>query len=196
MSVLFTPAASFEATSPISLSCALARREASNSTGSVTIWKRTATAYSAMPMYARAERAEDEAAEQEEQPDLGRELHGREHRAPELEERVGVRMLDRVADLVRTDGGRGDRDAPEDLRREMHRAVARVVMVGERPRCLLDGDLWSPFASRMRRATWAGHPVRDRDLEVAGECALPRCWAQRPIAIGTMNARRKYMSGW
>ena len=38
------PSPSFEATSPRSLSCRFARFDASNSTGSVTNWKRTATA--------------------------------------------------------------------------------------------------------------------------------------------------------
>ena len=41
---LFTPPASVVATIPMSLSWRFARREASNSTGSVTSWKRTANA--------------------------------------------------------------------------------------------------------------------------------------------------------
>ena len=55
-----------------------------------------------------AEDVEEDPAEQEEHPDVRGELDGREHGAAEPEERICLRVLDRVADLVRADRCRCD----------------------------------------------------------------------------------------
>ena len=94
--------------------------------------------------------------------------HGREQRAPEAEERVRLRVLDGVPDLVGADRRRRDRHSAEHLRREVHGAAARVVVVRERARCLLDRNL----VEAVRIEDAAGNlgsrqAVGDGDLEVA-----------------------------
>ena len=57
------------------------------------------------------QRPEEDAAEEEEEPDVRRELHHRGDRGAKAKERIRVRMLKRMPDLVRADRSRGDRPA-------------------------------------------------------------------------------------
>ena len=77
-------------------------------------------------------------------------------------------MLDRVPDLVRGDRHGRDRTALVDGLRKVHRAVARVVVIRERPtRSRLDRDVVEPVVLQDHlRHLLAGHPVRDRDLHL------------------------------
>ena len=82
------------------ISCCFARREASNSTGSVTSWNTTTTANRTM----RSSRDRERQAgrrRSEEDPRARGERHCREHRAAHAERRIRLLVLDRMTDLVR-----------------------------------------------------------------------------------------------
>ena len=104
-------------------------------------------------------------------------------------------MLERMADLVRADGGRRDRAALVHVRRQVHLAVFGVVVVGK----LAFGESsigtsWRELSSRTRRATSA--PVKPWDAgtwRLRANVLFTRCWTQKPMTIGTMKAMRKVM---
>ena len=155
-------------TSPRSEICAIARRDASNSTGSVTSWKRTTTAKRMIAnVISPAIWAKSPIIRMKSQAWEANATAG--HIAERSRNgRVGLLVLDRVAHLVRGDRRRRDRTPRVHGLREVHRLLPRVVVVGERAaRRRLDGDaLEAVPVEDLPRHLGAREAVADPDLHL------------------------------
>jgi hypothetical protein len=95
----------------------------------------------------QAEHLQERTREEEPDPRVRRERDSGVHLGANRQRHVAGRVLKCVARLVRSDGGSGDRGRLVHRGREEERALARVVVVGERTaRRLLDRDIVQPVA--------------------------------------------------
>ena len=83
---------------------AIARELALNSTGRVTSWNRTAPAKNMMPIFIRPTAPKSHSRHSQGDAQRRAQVGDGQDRVPQVERRVPVGVLDRVADLVRCHG--------------------------------------------------------------------------------------------
>ena len=137
-------------------------------------WKSTASGVEEDGDEHEAGGVEEEPDHEQPDPDARREGDGREEGGAEAEEGVGLLVLDRVPDLVRRDCGSADRDLVVDGVREVHRALAGVVVIRERPagRDVHRNLVQAVGVENRPGDLRAGHAARDGDPRLLGERLL------------------------